>query len=512
MDGQAHSSGEVDPQAQLAPRLPKLSYRVRNPETESIKTTSIDTSKFTTSNSVTSPLQSTFCPSPRESSGESANLHSPRSISIASSAVHSRRSSTINHSSGPKPTQKRPGFFSGFFGAKEPSAQAFAEYEKRLLKQGSGRTKAVGLPGVSSAKLPPTVPKVNSRWDGIPEALKEKEKTKDGAMQAASIKSMGSSTDGIAESDSRSLSTPALQRRPSRSTLGGTSVHSNGSNRLADLYGWETGSSIPSSSSSAVIDFASEHRPSTARLQTSHSAPAPSNKPPPLNRDSLFPPHIPPHHPTSPQAQLQIPSPGEYASHDVPSHSNSPAPTPIESSPATPNTPNGFKGVMGSNYESPKSTASVTDDLKTTVLEAPASFNEVVVRLPGPNMLSPPLTASWRAKAQSSSQEDDGPKTPRHEMPLPSILKKPATKAASSPSDSSFPETRLGPHTVHSRPVSARERLGLSPTFKNHAVAPWDSSSYDDDKNATDGEKGKVGTAEGGQLNKKKSRMFRFGN
>lgn len=63
----------------------------------------------------------------------------------------------------------------GFLTLKEPSASAwedFAEAQKRAAAQKGGRSSAVGMPGVSSQKLPNFVPKTNSKWDGLPDNAK----------------------------------------------------------------------------------------------------------------------------------------------------------------------------------------------------------------------------------------------------------------------------------------------------------------------------------------------------
>ena len=62
-----------------------------------------------------------------------------------------------------------------FFSVKEPSKQAWLDYQESIWKQQSsnnGRITSIGLPMVSSAKLPATVPKVNSKWDGVPRSIK----------------------------------------------------------------------------------------------------------------------------------------------------------------------------------------------------------------------------------------------------------------------------------------------------------------------------------------------------
>lgn len=64
----------------------------------------------------------------------------------------------------------------GFLTMKEPSTLAFEEFaaaEKEKARQKGSSTTATAL-GVSSQKLPGFVPKVNSKWDGLPEGARPK--------------------------------------------------------------------------------------------------------------------------------------------------------------------------------------------------------------------------------------------------------------------------------------------------------------------------------------------------
>ena len=121
-----------------------------------------------------------------------------------------------------------------------------------------GRPSAVGMPGVSSAKLPPTVPKVNTRWDGVPQALKEKEKEKDKAKDPKRLSVSAGST----------KATPSRPGQLARSGTSHSASSTSSGNRLAEIYGWST----PSSSSGSIAkDFALEHNkpkktPSTTTL------------------------------------------------------------------------------------------------------------------------------------------------------------------------------------------------------------------------------------------------------
>lgn len=65
----------------------------------------------------------------------------------------------------------------GFLTLKEPSTSAleqFAEQQKKAAAGKTGRATAVGLSSVSVQKLPEHVPRVNSKWDGLPEDARKK--------------------------------------------------------------------------------------------------------------------------------------------------------------------------------------------------------------------------------------------------------------------------------------------------------------------------------------------------
>lgn len=72
------------------------------------------------------------------------------------------------------PSRKKNSFLGGLF-AKEPTLIALAQVEADL-KAKHGAATPQKVPHVSSRKMPEHVPKVNSRWDGIPEVVKQRER------------------------------------------------------------------------------------------------------------------------------------------------------------------------------------------------------------------------------------------------------------------------------------------------------------------------------------------------
>ena len=464
---------------QLGPnRCPRLSYRTKSGHLESVNTMSTSTSN------PASPQQSDFCPSPR---------FPPSLISDTSSSSSSMDPTMSTTSLPPRPqanvSKKRSGFLSGLFGAKEPSAQALAEYQKQLMKQGNGRVTAVGLPGVSSAKLPPTVPKTNSKWDGVPQVVKEKEKHQEKAKRYSSGGSYqtNSSADSM-RSDTRTNRTPPSRKYESR---GGGSVHSNGSsNNLADLYGWEV-RGLANGDSIKEKDFAAEgSRPSTSGNTLSFAAPT-------LQRDSKFPPRDPP---KIVRTDFENPQPTMLGAL-TPEHSSSPTLTPCDPSPLTPDAHSN-----DGSQSSPHNNDNTDDYFNTTILEVPSFGTEVIVKSAGHNVLGPPATAKRRPKP-STVQSDTGiSKIQGSDFQVSPILKKDTIASKNTPSPR--PATASGSDSP-AKSGFTRKGLGLAVTLKNQGSAPSLTPRPIRDESAKE-ERAVTPTPEGSHSLRRKSRMSLF--
>ncbi len=451
---------------QLEPnRCPRLSYRTKSGQVESVNTMSTSTSN------PASPQQSDFCPSPRF----------PPSLISDTSSLSSSMDPTMSTTSLPtKPqanvSKKRSGFLSGLFGAKEPSAQALADYQKQLMKQGNGRVTAVGLPGVSSAKLPPTVPKTNSKWDGVPQTVKEREKHQEKAKRYSSsgLYRTNSSADSM-RSDARTNRTPTSRMHESR---GGASVHSNGSsNHLADLYGWEV-RALSNGDSIREKDFATEgSRPSTSETTFSFAAPT-------LQRDTKFPARDPP---KIVRTDSENPPP-TMSGALTPEHSSSPSLTPYDPSPLTPDAHS-----KNGSQASPHHDNTTEDYFNTTILEVPSFSTEVIVKSAGHNILGPPATAKRRPK----------PSTVQSDVEVSPILKKDTTASKNTPSPR--PATASGPNSA-TKSSFTRKGLGLAVNLKNQGSAPSLSRRPIRDESAKE-ELIITPTPEGSHSLRRKSRM-----
>ena len=95
--------------------------------------------------------------------------------SSLASITPSRSSSNDSKSSSKK--KKKTSSVLGFLSLKEPSQLALEQFADQQRKQNTAAGRTSPQSGTStnfvSQKLPSTVPKVNSKWDGIPEAVKK---------------------------------------------------------------------------------------------------------------------------------------------------------------------------------------------------------------------------------------------------------------------------------------------------------------------------------------------------
>lgn len=257
----------------VVPWIPRLQYRAKlgNDPDPVVNADAVSPVSSTFSSSLASTAPSTPALSERSPSPNSSlsTYRKYRQKLMASSSSSSSPSShhlshnNNNNAAERKPPQKRASSFLNFFIVKEPSQQALEDYQRQLRISGGASSKdrrldTVGLTGISSAKMPPTVPKVNSKWDGVPHQLiKEKEKQKQKQKQkrnahlqsngsSRSLRSSGSERSGNTTTSSSALSRSSSQHQeppPSSSLAAGQlKSHNSASSTLSDLYGWESGS------------------------------------------------------------------------------------------------------------------------------------------------------------------------------------------------------------------------------------------------------------------------------
>jgi hypothetical protein len=155
--------------ASRAPRIPKLTYRNHLPPDESSSFSTDPARRPSTTDSLEpcTPISSVSTENrPSSDSRSTTSSTSPSSTSLASSDGSTKKSSKT-------PKKKKNGMLS-FLTMKEPSQLALEQYAEAQRKHAAdkGGPAPVGRPGISSQKLPTSVPKVNSKWDGVPEARK----------------------------------------------------------------------------------------------------------------------------------------------------------------------------------------------------------------------------------------------------------------------------------------------------------------------------------------------------
>jgi hypothetical protein len=217
-------------------------------------------------------------------------------------------------SSKKRETKKSGGLFS-FLTLKDPSTAAFAEIQQqaRIAKE-LGKQPMAGLGNVSDAKLPATVPKVNSKWDGIPQSMKKKaESTRRGSASGSthsgndSVRSGQGRVNGTMSSSSVETSSDSSMSvgRPSISTVSTTlATESNHSRSNSKHYkqkfqisgdrpstttcsGYKTHQDNSSTSPMEIVDVG--NLLAAVPLMGEHSAPQNSTAGPYVKSDSAQP-------------------------------------------------------------------------------------------------------------------------------------------------------------------------------------------------------------------------------
>ncbi|KAK3704434.1 hypothetical protein LTR37_013857 [Vermiconidia calcicola] len=190
------------------------------------------------------------------------------------------------HKPSSQPAKKKKGGVLGFLTLKEPSTSAWAEFaeaEKAKAKQKGIDPATKGIPGVSSQRrLPEHVPKVNSKWDGLPDAARESlesrasSKAKRSGTFSTSTRQLTGTAISSASADSRwaretpwsfpsPLQSPTWPYRPSHDlpVLVDGQISSYGSTRQPPALAVQAGTRTD------VIEQSSENMPQTILLPPS---------------------------------------------------------------------------------------------------------------------------------------------------------------------------------------------------------------------------------------------------
>lgn len=215
------------------PRIPKLAVRARMPADQaSISTFSSGEPKKSEDGTFAFSCKTLDAVSLSSAPSTSSN---PPTIPGRRSSISQSLTQDAGHGTPTKGQKKKKGnSMFGFLTLKEPSQSAleqFAEKQRKQAAEKGGKVSAVGIPSVSMQKLPPTVPKVNSKWDGIPESLKAKEaaqKKRENFLNSerAKLKSFGSPEGSVVTFESSGSRNPPNSIASSSNSSARRSSHS----------------------------------------------------------------------------------------------------------------------------------------------------------------------------------------------------------------------------------------------------------------------------------------------
>lgn len=362
------------------------------------------------------------------------------------------------------PPRKKSSLFGSLFATKEPTQIALNQVAAQMKAQhGTNR-----VPNVSMEKMPQHVPKVNAKWDGVPDSVKQREKWEKDRARIANRESMTSSTVRSRSSERRD--------RPSESRGSHNSVDSQDS-RSRSLHSrsrkHESYRPNPhrfyAQSVNSSGDLAAQQRPEDDSRPSSAFSQPPSLKT--ASSKSLAdagvvpddippPPKVPAHHKRGgsqakdPHREQSSKAPPVDA---VPGQTRSPAVTPREGSPVTPQPQN-------REFESPVHIAQMRRDELSL-----ASSGPDVLPLPVVKAAAKPNPAFLAGEAQEFQLPNDNEQDD-------------VTHRADSMSAPSRPVA------LEKRPDSSRDRLGLraNMTVKNGHRWDQDATVYQDRPTSAD--------------------------
>lgn len=222
-------------------RVPKLTYRNALPQTDTAQASGqsvpLDRTQYSQEQRATLPIAAQHVMN-KHAHGDLQIPRRPKDISACDATPFAYVTSTPPHrsSAGDKASgqiessnahgeakRKKSGSFLGFLSLKEPSTLALEEFARQQQKQAAtknGRQTAVGMPGISSQKLPPTVPKVNSKWNGLPSPAKDTKGSKRNSTLTVGSQNSRSSSSKISSRASMSSNESMVSvNHPTHSTM-----------------------------------------------------------------------------------------------------------------------------------------------------------------------------------------------------------------------------------------------------------------------------------------------------
>jgi hypothetical protein len=392
----------------------------------------------------------------------------------------------------PAKSKKKPSFLGTLF-TKEPSTDAFLQMQiqsQKQLAQNPGRKNPPGMSGVSSVKMPEHVPKVNSKWDGMPRKSKD-ESERSGSRSGPRSNSRPTST---ISSSSRSRSADPASRRSHCRRLSDSTTSSDMPNQKK----WERSApqdrkrvtlgdadslagSVSSSNSiqrppakSVSIRTQSLKSPSGTSLpQITSFFPDDIPEPPgvPQTNGAHGISSTPDEKSTNEHALRNVPKLQEPVLDYVPDQTASPGLTPLEHSPVTPLSEPVPLQYLGDS--------AATDDGSVSFTDLAAEANEVVLRSSGSDVLGAPIATrkiskeSARAFLAGEARPFRLPDEEQRSLKPKSILKKDTRTQMFGPAIRIVQDLEQRPH-------SSRERLGLRASIiKTDDSIPWDRVEQD---------------------------------
>ncbi|KEF58436.1 uncharacterized protein A1O9_06362 [Exophiala aquamarina CBS 119918] len=392
----------------------------------------------------------------------------------------------------PVPQKKKTSLFGGLFQMKEPTQVALNQVAAQMIAQ-HGSISPAKVPNVRLEKMPEHVPKVNSKWDGVPDSVKQREKhereaAKTPKKELFSVNASRSLSSGTGEDSRRRLNS-----RNSSSTTGsfsshGRSVASNGTSARGRFYAQSVNSSG---------DLASQQRPDSQRPPVTHGhARATSTSSLPDNVTEAIPEfprylrgaiagpghmagprnqNVPDENPPPPVINIRSASDQTPARkveqapsiEDVPTHSASPLPSPRDVVPATPS-------PLRPSDEYVFQTRSPTTEIPSSLSTGPGP--DIITTTTIPKKKPPPImTPGFLAgEAQELVLPNDTEGQSSADLPLRSWESGRMTAGTSSSTHSRVQQD------LERRPDSSRARLGLRASILlRDDENPWERMEQD---------------------------------
>lgn len=440
--------------------IPKLSYRKPHPSAEDPRPNKVVEGE----GNLEKNCEITAAPKTETDKGKSVTSKQGSNTGKATSPT-TGSSSTLSQ-------KKKASILGGFF-AKEASSKALEQFAAQLTAQ-HGELSPRSVPGVSSAKMPDYVPKVNSKWDGVPESVrlrekeeKEKEKQKRRDSRRLSINLTGRS---------QSLDSKERVKRSSTSDRGQSNSTLNSSEcNASSVHQRETTYSPPSSVSqlSSQKPLASEQeskQPARPVSERSQSLRSPSGSSLPeitclFPNDISAPPAVPGRHrnqvdksPEVSQSKRAVTEECRYATSPdtLPGRSSSPM-TALERS-----------NITSSLSRSSHPETNITSFVRQSKVQdaVPGSNRSQTSRRPASTPIPKIQAEAFLAgEARPLELPDDAP-TDVIDLHLRSL------RRADQKSGTKFPRVQ---RDLEERPDTSRSRLGLRASMIiESGMTPWD--------------------------------------